>query len=52
LIDSDASSDDKNAMTARAASESLVVAATPAENMESFCTSGGNGVVGQTLVIP
>lgn len=39
-----ASGEDRNLMTAWAASESLVLAATPAENTETFCTSGGSGV--------
>jgi hypothetical protein len=39
-----ASGEARNLISAQAASESAVLRATPAENTETFCTSGGNGV--------
>ena len=45
LIASNASRDAKKSITLRAASESVVLAAMPAENTDTFCTSGGNGVM-------
>ena len=40
-----ASEDVRNRSAARAAFASLVLRATPAENNETFCTSGGSGVM-------
>src|ERR1043166_6978647 len=45
LIAANASGDAKNRMTLRAAFESVLLAAMPAENTDTFCTSGGNGVM-------
>ena len=45
LIASNASRDAKKSIMLRAASEWVVLATMPAENTDTFCTSGGNGVM-------